>query len=226
MKGIETMRILTVIAGGLLLCSFTVPLQAQWSVAPQIVISVPQADFENVSQTGGGFGVKVSRKFKSLGGLELRGDFAFLSYGKEFNQLTDGAGNPITEFGFPLIAEFRNEGMRMTLGPQYTVGTDFLKVYAGVLGGFYYYRTNVTVQGTTFGFSDSRDNNVALGWNFGGGLLYDIGLGPWIDLSLQYQTIYNLPTRSEQQNEQGGFDTVDITAHEFTFKIGVLFFLK
>lgn len=218
-----TMKFILASTALLLVLCFNVPVKAQWTVAPQIVVSIPQSDFENVSKTGGGFGVKVARKLSILGGIELRGDFAFLSYGKEFNQLTDRAGTPIVDFfGFPIIAEFRNEGLRMTFGPQYTLGTDTFKLYGTVMGGWYYFRTNVTTQSSTVAFSDSRDNNFALGWNFGGGLLYDIGLGPWIDVSLQYQTIFNLPASSEVQDEQLG----DITAHEFTLKFGVLFFLK
>jgi len=220
------MKYISITALILFFAGIAVPVQSQWAVAPEIVIAVPQSDFENVSRTGGGFGVKVIRSFKN--GLQLRGDFSFLSFGKEFNQLTDRNGTPIIDiFGFPIIAEFRNQSLRMTFGPQYTLGVaDNFKVYAGVNGGFYYFRTNVTAQGSTFGFSDSRDNSAALGWNFGGGLLYDIGLGPWLDLSVQYTSIANVSSRSKIQNAQGKFDTIDITAKEITVKFGVIFFLK
>ena len=50
---------------------FPIKIQAQWSAAPQIVISIPRSDFANVSGTGGGFGVKVS---------VISGDAAVLDY--------------------------------------------------------------------------------------------------------------------------------------------------
>jgi hypothetical protein len=129
-----------------------------------------------------------------------------------------------------MVAEYRNEGFRLTAGPQFNIGTRRFKLYAGASGGLYFYRTNVTSQYSTFSgtipFSDSRDNDLALGWNFGGGFQYDIGLGPWLDVSLEYQTIYGLERKSEQANENDVFETYNITANEFTLKFGVIFFLR
>ena len=63
----------------------------------------------------------------------------------------------------------------------------------------------------------------------GGGLQYDIGLGPWLDVSFEYQTIYNITTEFQVRDAQGtviGIEKQDITANEFTIKVGVIFFLK
>ncbi|MFQ5751044.1 MAG: hypothetical protein ACE5HI_03530 [bacterium] len=195
-------------------------LQAQWAVGPHIVVSFPSSDFANVSGTGGGFGIKVIRQVNTLGGIALRGDFAFLTYEKGFDTVRDA-------FNREFLAEIRNEAFRLTFGPNYTVGSRNFKVHFGAMGGFYFFRTNINVS-TSFGFfQDSRDNEVALGWNVGGGFQYDIGLGPWLDVALRYQSIYNVPTTVTTQDTGGQVDTrkVDITAHELTLKIGLIFFL-
>ena len=195
--------------------------QTQWAAAPQIVIGFPTSDFANVSGTGGGFGVKIIRNLGGLsGGFGLRGDFSFLNYGREIDTIRDS-------FGRAFLAEVRNESFRLTFGPQYTAGTGNFKVYGGVLAGFYIFRTNINVN-TSFGFfSGERDSDAAVGWKFGGGILYDVGLGPWLDIGVEYQTIYNITTEFEVTDDTGQNVTVrrDITANEFTLKIGIIFFL-
>jgi len=199
---------------------FPIKIQAQWSVAPQIIISIPRSDFANVSGAGGGFGVKVIRDFGRRNGFGLRGDFAFLSHGKDFTQVPTTIGN--------FLAEVRHQSFRLTFGPQYSFGSRKLKMYGGVLGGFYIFRTNTDVN-TSFGFFQDSSGDAAVGWNVGGGLQYDIGLGPWLDVSIEYQTIYNITTEFQVRDAQGTVietERQDMTANEFTIKVGVIFFLK
>ena len=194
---------------------FPIKIQAQWSAAPQIIISIPSSDFANVSGAGGGFGVKVIRDFGKRSGFGLRGDFAFLSHGKEFTQVQN-----------IYIAEIRHQSFRLTFGPQYSFGSRNFKMYGGVLGGFYIFRTNTDVN-TSFGFFQTSTGDAALGWNAGGGFQYDIGLGPWLDVSFEYQIISGVasPVKdSDGRIVEGEFE--DITANEFTIKVGVIFFLK
>ncbi len=212
---------------GFLLAGFFLLLpgvvQSQWAVSPHVVVSIPRHDFANVGKNGGGFGVKVER-FRDRGrnGFGARGDFAFLSFGRKTSVVVDS-------FGFPIPIESRNEGFRLTFGPQYRLGGRSLKIFAAATGGLYFYRTNITAQfstisGTQF-FQDSQGNNWALGWNIGGGIQYDIGLGPWLDISFEYQTIYDLPA-SVEEDAEADVAIPDINANEFTIKFGVIFFLK
>ena len=199
---------------------FPIKIQAQWSAAPQIIIAIPRSDFANVSGAGGGLGVKVIRDFGGRSGFGLRGDFAFLSHGKEFTTVN-------TNFGGQL-AEVRFQSFRLTFGPQYSFGSRNFKMYGGVFGGFYIFRTNTDIN-TSFGFFQDSDGDAALGWNVGAGFQYDIGLGPWLDVSFEYQTIYNITTEFQVRDDQGTVidtQTQDITANEFTIKVGVIFFLK
>ena len=82
------------------------------------------------------------------------------------------------------------------------------------MGGFYIYRTS-----NDFG---SRDTTAELGWNLGGGIQYDIGLGPWLDIAVEYHTINNIPGPVDPNDEE---KRVDIDANDISLKIGVVFFL-
>lgn len=186
-------------------------LQAQWAVGPHIVISVPNSDFANVSGTGGGFGIKVIRNLSALGPIGLRGDFAFINYGRTFEGVPNQPG---------LVAQVSKGAFRLTFGPDVTFGTRSLKFHVGALGGFYFFKTDVNIQQGGFFLQDTRDNEVALGWNLGGGFQYDIGLGPLLDVDLRYQTIFDVSTPGTDLTPKSR-----ITAREITLKVGVIFFL-
>ena len=75
-------------------------------------------------------------------------------------------------------------------------------------------------------FGGSLGHAFHQGWNFGGGLQYDVGLGPWLDVSVRYQTIFNIASATVT-NAEGVEEEVrpNITANEFTVKVGVIFFI-
>lgn len=186
-------------------------VQSQWEVGPHLIISIPRSDFANVSDAGGGFGIKGL--YEVAGPFRLRGDFAFLSHGREFR--------PVQGFVFP--AEIRNESYRLIAGPQFSTDGRKLRVFAGAQAGFYFFRTNINITDNfTFAIQDSR-TDAGLGWNIGGGIQYDIGLGPWLDIAFEYQTIYNLDT--EFEDDEGNTFKESFTANEYTINIGVIFFL-
>ncbi len=208
------MKRLFILAAILALVNFPTTSQAQWSVGPHIIVSIPQRDFANVSDAGGGFGIKGIYRFLSLHGLGLRADFAFISYGSEFRSVKIG--------GFTEPARTENQSYRLTFGPDFSFGTGSFKIQLYGMGGFYFYQTNVIFTSGFSVFSDSRDNIAELGWGFGGGIQYDIGLGPWLDLAVEYNTINNIPGPPDENNED---QRVDIDAKDITLKIGVVFFI-
>ncbi len=198
-------------------------VQAQWAFSPQVIVSIPTSDFANVRETGGGFGLKVVRQTEALGrGLGLRGDFGFLTFGKRTNLFFD-------PFFGTIPVETRNESFRLTVGPEYRFGGRKLKLYLGANGGAYFYRTTINTIGFSLTGSDvasnSLDSKWALGWNVGGGFQYDIGLGPWIDVGVAYQTIHNVPQALRDGEAELDEQVPDITAHEFTIKFGVVIFV-
>lgn len=186
-------------------------VQAQWSVAPHIIISVPTADFANISDVGGGLGIKGVYGFRSLGGLGLGADFGYITYG---GTTFENVNN------FP--ARVRNESFRLTVGPHISLGAGSFKLRLFAMGGFYVFRESRTITDGFFVVQDTGESQEELGWNFGGALQYDIGLGPWLDASVEYNTIKNIPGPPPQNPD----DTrPEIDANEITVKLGVIFFL-
>lgn len=205
------MKRLLIFAVILTLVIFPKISQAQWSVGPHIIVSIPQQDFANVSDAGGGFGIKGVYRFPSLHGLALRGDFGYISYGSDFKTVIIG--------GFAAPARTENQSFRLTFGPQFSFGTSRFKIQLVGMGGFYFYSTSVIFSS---GFADIQDNIAELGWSLGGGIQYDIGLGPWLDLAVEYNTIKNIPGPPDENDPD---KRIDIDAKDITLKIGVVFFI-
>lgn len=190
-----------------------------WQVGPHFLVAVPLDDFENVSGVGGGFAVRGNFELSDV--FSLRGDAAYLTYGRKLEQIDFGPGVGL----YP--AETTSQSYRLALGPQVSFNGRGVLVYLSSQAGAYLFRTSIAVPGTDY--SDSRDNNWALGWNGGLGVQFDVGLGPWLDLGAQYQTIYDLPgpvTENPDDPEAAPVQGGKITAQELTFEFGLHFFLK
>lgn len=180
----------------------------QWSVGPHIAISFPTAEFANVSDVGGGLGVKAFYQVRSFGnsGLALRGDFVYITYDSRLESENTTIG--------PILTQARDESYRLAVGPHLLLGSRSYKFHLGATGGVYLYRTTNAFR--------SKDTTLELGWNVSGGLSIDIGLGPWLDLDVEYHTIKNIPGPVDDANPD---ERVDIDANDVTVKAGVLFFL-
>lgn len=192
-------------------CSVGTNWAGTLGVGPHILISMPRENFANVSGSGEGFGVKGYIDLKNLQGLSLRADLGFLSYGDKMRRV---------DYGF---AQIRNEALQLSVGPQYLFKNGRFGAYFAPMIGIFNYSTIVSIPDlyyNYYNYSERRGSKTNWGWSVGGGLLYDIGLGPWIDLSLKYGKILNIvETRLDDKVIKS--DAVDIS-----ITIGVLFFLK
>ncbi|MDZ7261307.1 MAG: outer membrane beta-barrel protein [candidate division KSB1 bacterium] len=188
---------------------------AQRAVGPHIVISFPQAQFANVSGTGGGLGVKVYYTLKSSQFLSFRGDLDYISYVSEFQTAYVS--------GYATTVNTRYESFQLTLGPQVALETGSFKFYVAPMAGIYNYRTVISIPdyySYYYGYAETTSSTTKLGWNLGGGILFDIGLGPWIDIGLKYHTI------RKAISQKVGDTTVRGDAQDFSVNIGVVFFSK
>lgn len=191
---------------------WTMRAEAQWEVGPHVLVSFGQADSGSVSGTGGGLGIKVTHGLWGLSWLGLRGDFGYVSFGSD-QRLADIGG-------FAVLVESRNESFRLSFGPQVRLKLQRLQVYGNANFGVYNYRTVLTVPTfSTVPLTQTTDSLTEFGWGIGGGLLYNLGFGPWLDIGLQRLTIRNAETM--QVNGR----PVKSNANEFDLTLGVVFFL-
>lgn len=196
---------------GIFWCLFTTVGAATYGIGPHILISMPQENFANISGSGEGFGLKGYIDFKNLPGFSMRADLGFLSYGDKMQ---------IESFYF---VQTRNEGLQLSVGPQYLYKTGRFGAYFCPMIGIFNYSTIVSVPDlyyNYYNYSERRGSKTNWGWSIGVGLLYDIGLGPWIDLSAKYGKILNI-VEARTNNQVIKSDAVDVS-----ITVGVLFFLK
>lgn len=178
-----------------------------------LLVSVPLGDFADVSNTGIGLGGKLIYKVESAPWMSLRGDLGYLSYES-------------TERFLGLYSQtIRNEGFQIMIGPQVNFDIGSFKPYIAGLLGFYYYQTVISYPELAYYYgipaSERKESNSCLGWNVGGGVMFDIGLGPLIDIGVRYSNIYGGAV-FKQENEP----TVKKDAQDITITIGVVFTSK
>jgi len=191
------------------------PTQArtQWQVGPHLLIAFPQSDFANVSNVGGGLGVNVTHPLWGLSWLGLRGDFGYISFGSDQRGADLG--------GFFVLVQSRNESFRLSVGPQLMVKKKRFQVYGNTNVGVFNYRTVLTIPSYyTYPLTQTTDSLTRLGWGVGGGVMYSLGFGPWLDAGLQYLTIRNAVSSKINGTE------IRSDANEFNLTLGVVFFLK
>ena len=221
--GGRALRMFVGMAMGLIAASWSssASMAGEWQLQPHIPIGIPLDEFENVSEVGVGLGVRATYEITDL--VSARGDLAYLSYGERIEAI--GADANVGTFG----VQVSQQSYRAALGPQlsFSLGERFGS-YVSAQGGMYFFRTNLSIVSSFDSVSDSRDNNFAFGWNTGVGLLYDAGFGPWIDVGLDYVTMYDLPGPAvADPNDPDGppIEGEKITANELTVRVGVNFYL-
>jgi hypothetical protein len=184
-----------------------------WAVGPHLVLSFPQTEFANVSKTGEGLGGKVLYRFNGAPYFALRFDLAYLSYAERRNDAF--------YMDAYYLVQTRNESFQLTIGPQMSGRFGKFTPYCAMMGGIYNYRSVISAQDYYYGYgiAETTESHTKWGWNANAGLLFDIGLGPFIDLNFKYQTIIGtLSTNVDNKSVKN--------PHDISVNIGVVFFLK
>ena len=194
-------------------CSIFIPQSnAQIAIGPHILISIPQDNFANFSDTGEGLGVKFAYTLTSMPILSARVDLEYLSYGIKPAAYYYNVGTIST----------RNEAFRLVAGPELAVEFGRFRVYGEAMGGIYAYRTVVSVTNYIYYgsyYPETTMSKTKFGWNAGGGVLVDIGIGPWIDIGAKYHNINDI-IDAEVDGEPIISDGQDVSIN-----IGVVFFI-
>ncbi len=190
---------------------------AGFAIGPNLFLSLPQDDFANVSQNGGGVGVKFLFSPPLMPGFAVRADMGFAVYGSETEREEVR--------GIVVDVETRNQSIQFTVGPQVQTPMDPMRFYAAAMAGVYNYSTRVEIAETDIGKTES--SNTKFGWNINGGMLVRVFQNPVqkfkvdIDLGAKYHTIKKAIER-ELRTETGTVvrktDANDISLH-----LGVLF---
>jgi hypothetical protein len=177
--------IMLLFALSLLLVFSSTAAMAGIGVGGSLLMSLPQEDFANVSEIGGGLGLKFLFSPTLAPAIAVRADAAFVVYGSE-NYREQVAGIPVD-------ITVRNQSAQFTVGPQLQMPAGPVRFYVAPLAGVYNYNTRVEIEGTDVG--ETQSSTTKFGWNISAGLLVRVYESPIkklkldVDLEGKYHTI-------------------------------------
>ncbi len=190
-----------------------------WAIGPHMTISFPQSRLADYSRVGEGLGAKILYRWKAAPFFTPRFDITYLSFGEKRSRI------PGSPYIYDVI-QTRNESFQLTIGPQFSKKLGRLTLYAHPVFGYYNFRTIITINDyyyeSIYGtpYSETKGSRTRPGWGANAGLMFDIGLGPHLDLQLNYQKISQV-VKTVLNNQ-----SVYKDAEDFSISFGVVFFLK
>lgn len=186
---------------------------AGFGVGGNLLISLPQEDFANVSETGGGLGLKFLFSPPLMPGIAVRADFAFVVYGTETYE--DQVA------GIPVDIKTSNQSFQFTIGPQFQSPMGPVRFYGAPMVGVYNYGTEVSIEGTDI--SETKSSTTKFGWNFCGGMLVKVYQDPIkkFKLDIDLGAKYHIIKEAIETKIDGEVITSD--ANDISIHAGVLF---
>lgn len=186
----------------------------RWQIGPNLSFSFRNRDYANVNATGEGLGAKIMYNWGGNTWINPRLDFVYLSYGEE--RSSAGSGNSAG-----LLVETRNESFQVSAGMHIAKPSGGVRYYLSPLAGIFNYRAVTTLPELYYYYGYPAMDTHDIQWRWGarvqGGLLFDIGLGPLIDIGFTYQRIFNVETRIEDR-------VIRNDAEDFMVTLGVMIF--
>ena len=188
-----------------------------WQIGPNLSFAYPFEKYANANTLGEGLGAKIIYNWGSNEWLSPRLDFIYLSYGEK---RTNAGG----QGGYGLIVETRNESFQLTTGVHIAKPFGGIRYYLSPLAGIFNYRAVTTLPELYYYYGypamDTHDSQWKWGARVQGGFLFDVGLGPLIDVGFTYQRIFNIETPLEDGSVLRG------DAEDFMLTLGVMIFAK
>ena len=186
-----------------------------WQVGPNLSFAFRNKDYANVKTLGEGLGAKIVYNWGMHPWVSPRLDFVYLSYGEKRSSAGDG--------GYGLILQTRNEAFQVTTGLHIAKPDGAIRFYMAPLAGIFNYRAVTTVPELYYYYGYQAIDTNESQWKWAArvqcGFLFDIGLGPLIDIGFTYQRIFDVETRIDEKVYRGD-------AEDFMLTLGVMIFSK
>lgn len=186
----------------------------RWQVGPNMSFAFPNKKFANVTTTGEGLGAKITYNLKRHPWINPRLDFVYLSYGEK----RSSAG---LDGGYGMIVETRNESFQLSAGLHIAKPEGRFRYYLAPLGGIFNYRAVTTLPEYYYYYGyqymDTHDSQYKWGARLQCGFLFDVGLGPLLDIGFTYQRIFDTETRINDQ-------VIRSDAEDFMVTLGLMIF--
>ena len=164
--------------------------------------SIPQEEFANVSERGGGLGIAIMYFPWASHFHGFRLDFGYTGHPKDTREVPGGE------------IETTYRSIMSTLGFQLSAPIGPLLFYVAPSGGIYHYWT--TERFNEEGFGDVKFDTTKPGWNIGVGLFVQMGSATddkeqvvGLEIAAKYHTIHNV-IRSEVTGLDGNANVISI----------------
>ncbi len=172
----------------------------RWQIGPNLSFAFRNRDFANVTTTGEGLGAKFTYNLRRHPWINPRFDIVYLSYGERRSAVGVGGG-------YGMLIETRNESFQFSAGLHIAKPTGKIRYYVAPLAGLFNYRAVTTLPELYYYYGypamNTHDSQTIWAGRLQTGLLFDIGLGPLIDVGVTYQRIFNVKTRVDSRMERG-----------------------
>ncbi|MDZ7316172.1 MAG: hypothetical protein ONB24_08620 [candidate division KSB1 bacterium] len=186
----------------------------RWQIGPNLTFAFPDRKFANVTEVGEGMGAKFTYNLKRHPWINPRFDVVYLSYGEKRSAV--GFGN-----GYGFLIQTRNESFQVSAGLHIAKPNGQIRYYFSPMAGLFNYRAVTTLPELYyyygFPYMDTHDSQTIWAARMQIGALFDIGLGPLIDLALGYQHMFNVRTRVGEETKIGD-------AHDLMVTVGLMIF--
>jgi len=198
-------------------------------VGIQAIVVQPTGEFRDYVDLGGGLRGAIRLDLDDTGILGLRIEAGGMTYGRETKRvcLSETVGCRIT-----VDLTTSNNVFMMGVGPELTLPIGPFDVFGSLLGGFSYFATSSSVQGTSDDTPFASSENYGDGgwaWNWGGGIRLPIVRGRTpvaleVGLSHQRNGRREYLTRGDIRELPGGAIELDVKRSDadfLTWGIGV-----
>jgi hypothetical protein len=162
------------------------PVQAYFGL--QGIYAKPSGEFADYVEHGGGVNVNVVWPVTTEGPFALRADGGFIVYGSETKRVCFQSTNCRIELDLTTT----NSIAYLNVGPQLMVPAGPIRPYINAAGGFSYFGTTSSVEGSSgedpFA-STSNFDDITFMWSGGGGLLIRLSSGQtpvFLDIGARY----------------------------------------
>ena len=213
-EGASLMRkIMTGVLALLLIFTSAHVAMAKITGGGQFQVILPLDKMKDVTKTGIGLSGIILVPLNTVSWFVPRADLAFVSYDSRQQMVYVG--------GLPTLASVRQEGFHLSFGPQFTGKFRSVWLYCSPQLGYSYFQTIASIPELAYyGYyaSERQEHYDAFHVAADAGIMFDIGLGPLIDIGFKYRYLFD-GVRKEAEEHVTYSDGSD-----FTVSLGVMWY--
>jgi hypothetical protein len=207
-------KIITSVLVFLILLTSAHVVEAKVTGGGQFQVVLPLGEMKDVTKTGIGLSGIILMPLEQVSWFVPRADLAFVSYDSQQQLVYVGA--------YPTLASVRQEGFHLSVGPQFTAKLRSIWLYCSPQVGYSYFQTIASIPELAYyGYyaSERQEHYDAFHVAADTGIMFDIGLGPLIDIGFKYRYLSDGVRKETEESVSYS------NGSDFTISLGVMWYL-